>query len=727
MMSSKINKNQEYSANCTWQRNLSDARDIRINVENIFDSSFQLLLDVLNSFKSLNDTDPAGLLLSLFTCVGHFSGDSVVRITNHVSNLNIFLLLIGPSGSGKSKIIAPIKTSIINTIKALGISDDEAGIVDDFTTASLSAKLAKSNVFVVTDEAEKPLLEMGFYSPLSEVSASDRISGCKFYGSIPTSKDTMTYHLEIASHLSFVGATTGRLWHRLIHYYSQGHQSDGFSERLVIIYIHIFNCMFIHYAMPKRTDGSANFSQSIDYDDSDNDKSENEDDISDNDYEVEKSNKIHKNLPSLSQILIISRLLGKREFILSRNDTKKFFNKVRQYQELSQFDKSNDVNFGSRMGKAAEILCKLAAIAEILRITIEILQILRAQNQLHFDDTSLIFIRNATTLIERKYSCSNIILEIQSSSCHIAGQLLCSRLIKMLFALYNTEPVRQNMNKIKLNSISIHSTITTIRQRIIQMSQLFFLKRELTGSMGLLRHFPSDLVSTVIDELINYQLIRQGPYINTTSRGIVHMKSFPSDNILNDPIKRNMINQLLTEIKMDLANYMVILCNSSIKDKQILTTNGIEMLLLPEHKLLHENLKKNYPDRNFDITATSNNINNSNNRNNSNAITNTLNINNNTCSTTELNNIVCLNSNKISSTCTQTTVASTGNEMAFKESDGTKNGVQILDNNVELNSNTINSEQACNSTLNIAKKIAPSLNYTSPPSSSINFMDKRTS
>lgn len=117
-------------------------------------------------------------------------------------------------------------------IKSLGISEHSAGIVDDFTTASLSAKLAKSNVFVITDEAEKPLLEMGFYSPLSEASASDRISGCKFYGSIPTSKDTMTYHLEIASRLSFVGATTGRLWHRLINYYAQAHQSDGFSERL---------------------------------------------------------------------------------------------------------------------------------------------------------------------------------------------------------------------------------------------------------------------------------------------------------------------------------------------------------------------------------------------------------------------------------------------------------------------------------------------------------------
>jgi len=42
------------------------------------------------------------------------------------------------------------------------------------------------------------------------------------------------------------------------------------------------------------------------------------------------------------------------------------------------------------------------------------------------------------------------------------------------------------------------------------MSQLFFLKRDLTGSMGLLRHFPTELVNTVIDELLNYQLIRQG-------------------------------------------------------------------------------------------------------------------------------------------------------------------------------------------------------------------------
>jgi len=80
-----------------WQRNLNNARDVHIDVDNVLDNSFKLLLDLLNNFKSLNGTDPVGLLLSLFTCVGHFCGDSVVKVTNHVTNLNIFLLLIGPS------------------------------------------------------------------------------------------------------------------------------------------------------------------------------------------------------------------------------------------------------------------------------------------------------------------------------------------------------------------------------------------------------------------------------------------------------------------------------------------------------------------------------------------------------------------------------------------------------------------------------------------------------
>lgn len=97
-MLSKYNKNQENVANAMWQRNLSDARDIRINLENMLNDSFDLLGHLLKHYKTLNDTDEPGLLLSLFTCIGHFCGDSTVRITNHVSNLNIFLLLIGPSG-----------------------------------------------------------------------------------------------------------------------------------------------------------------------------------------------------------------------------------------------------------------------------------------------------------------------------------------------------------------------------------------------------------------------------------------------------------------------------------------------------------------------------------------------------------------------------------------------------------------------------------------------------
>lgn len=126
--------------------------------------------------------------------------------------------------------------------------------------------------------------------------------------------------------------------------------------------------------MPKKIEGSLNFSQSIGYDDSDDDIDDDEDYSNDNDSELELPKTIRQSLPTLTQILMVARLLGKHEYTLSRTGTKKFFNKVRQYQELSQIDKPNDVNYGSRMGKAAEILCKLAAIVEILKISTEIIQ-----------------------------------------------------------------------------------------------------------------------------------------------------------------------------------------------------------------------------------------------------------------------------------------------------------------------------------------------------------------
>jgi hypothetical protein len=97
-MSAKNTKNQEALANTMWQRNLSDARNIQIDLNTLLDGPYKLMFDLLSHFKRLNNTDPPGLLLSLFACIGHFSGECTVKITKHVSNLNLFLLLIGPSG-----------------------------------------------------------------------------------------------------------------------------------------------------------------------------------------------------------------------------------------------------------------------------------------------------------------------------------------------------------------------------------------------------------------------------------------------------------------------------------------------------------------------------------------------------------------------------------------------------------------------------------------------------
>ena len=99
---------------------------------------------------------------------------------------------------------------------------------------------------------------------------------------------------------------------------------------------------------------------------------------------------------------------------------------------------------------------------EVLKISLSNNRVLREQSQLRYDDTSISFIRNATQLIENKYPSTNIVLNIQSSSCRLAGHLLCSHLLKMLFTLYNVEPVLPSQKTLKNETTSskmIHNHI----------------------------------------------------------------------------------------------------------------------------------------------------------------------------------------------------------------------------------------------------------------------------
>ncbi|CAF4623538.1 unnamed protein product, partial [Rotaria magnacalcarata] len=355
---------------------------------------------------------------------------------------------------------------------------------------------------------------------------------------------------------------------------------------------------FLHYTIPKKNDLNSIKSQTLDYhNDNNDDNDDSEEDISDDEYGTTTAKNMNQNQPSLTQILIVCRLLGDRIFTLSRHGTKKFNNKIRQYQELAQHDDSDDINYASRIGKAAEILCKIAGISQIVKISLEILQILKDQNQLLYDDTSLNFIRNTTQLIENKYPSANLVLEIQSSSTRLAGYLFCNYLRKMFIELYNTSPLLPNELSTRNQILPIQTSLNTIREYIFEINQLFFLKRDLTGPMGVLRRFPTDLVNTALDELINYEFIRKGSYIQTTSHTSVYMKCYPSTNILNNPVKRQIVEQILNDSKSDLKTYMTNLNNSTIKQKQILTNDSMQVLLQSDNKSLFNNLKQKYPER----------------------------------------------------------------------------------------------------------------------------------
>lgn len=63
-------------------------------------------------------------------------------------------------------------------------------------------------------------------------------------------------------------------------------------------------------------------------------------------------------------------------------------------------------------------------------------------------DTSLHFIQSATLLIEELYPSTNSTIEIETTSCRLAGQLMCTYLMKMLFAFYDTEPMSEEQLEI---------------------------------------------------------------------------------------------------------------------------------------------------------------------------------------------------------------------------------------------------------------------------------------
>lgn len=71
-------------------------------------------------------------------------------------------------------------------------------------------------------------------------------------------------------------------------------------------------------------------------------------------------------------------------------------------------------------------------------------RILKDQNQLIYDDTSLNFIHHTTQLIENKYPSTNLVLQIESSSTRLAGYLFCNYLRKMFIELYNISPLVPN-------------------------------------------------------------------------------------------------------------------------------------------------------------------------------------------------------------------------------------------------------------------------------------------
>lgn len=85
-------------------------------------------------------------------------------------------------------------------------------------------------------------------------------------------------------------------------------------------------------------------------------------------------------------------------------------------------------------------------------------------------------------------------------------------------------------------------------------------------------------------------------FIVSKSCAMVHMKTFPSQDILSDPNRRKLVDTILQGMNMTLADYSrTISFKTTITPKQQLTKEGMIILMSPEFDDLRIQLNIKYP------------------------------------------------------------------------------------------------------------------------------------
>lgn len=82
-------------------------------------------------------------------------------------------------------------------------------------------------------------------------------------------------------------------------------------------------------------------------------------------------------------------------------------------------------------------------------------RILSNRKQLRNDDIGQQFVRNSTLLIDSLYSSNGTKkLEIDRISCRFAALMMCNNLMKMLFTIYNVDPVTDSQKHFTNSTLS---------------------------------------------------------------------------------------------------------------------------------------------------------------------------------------------------------------------------------------------------------------------------------
>ncbi|CAF4798635.1 unnamed protein product [Rotaria socialis] len=516
------------------------------NLSNFLPQSTSLL-EIYENYQQSYGFNTLTLFLTSLIGFGHFANNSSTYSyeTNSRTRTSLFLVLVGPSASKKSRYIQKIYDSARMAEKILLRQKDEIEQIDlatfslkltsqktidnlstpltdeimqkiTFIEQSLSypeamRSLTKSNIFFCAPEGDYILDQLNFFDCVKENVVMRGCASALFDGQTITRSN---YHGRVVIEdktLSICVGSTGAKWSNILLHLHDNLITDGFHPRFLL-----------HCAEPATTSEGKG-------------------------YQLDRAK------PSLIHLYVTRGIIGSRLQVFSSEASEY----IQPYLAALDTNESHpDIKYRATSSyeqvverRGAELIIRLASNIQYQK---DVVNVLSQIEQLDFYSYDQNFIDQVKLIVEKMYGpptvSSNDLTTMINNSKMIITKQTCEEAVHLYIDLLM--PQHFLLMNYNANADS-NETPTELKYQteILKLQYRFFYKTTLFGNQGVLKNIHKDQVEYLLNRLVRRGILKKGTFLKSLKQNCTYesyLKYLPlnafEENHLIRELKKHQIN-----------------------------------------------------------------------------------------------------------------------------------------------------------------------------------------